>query len=116
MLFRIEQRYTVHDYFAAVRPFDTGDALEGHAFSAAGGPQQRQHLISGLELHLEPEGAQALFNIDIYAHHAPPFPEALLLPEDFFSSMLTASSTTKDIAMFTSTQRKASASSLVRQS
>ncbi len=106
--FRIKQRLPVQHDGSPVRPFDARDALQGHAFAAAGGPQQAQHTAPGLEPGGEAEIPQLFFNVHKKAHRFTAFRRS--------SSRFTASSTTVEIARFTSTQRKAPASSLVRHS
>ncbi len=90
-----------------VRPVDTGDAFEGRALPAAGGPQQGQGLARlRHEVHGQMKRSKALLYPGGQGHERP----------SFRSSRFTASSTAAEIPRFTSTQRKARASCPVRQS
>ena len=96
-----------------VRRQDTRHTFEGHGLAAPRGSQQGQRLVPGLEPDLQPEIPQLLLNVHGERHYRPPpFPARLCLA----SSRFTASRNTAEMAMFTSTQRRASASLSVRQS
>ena len=96
-----------------VRRQDARYALEGHGLAAPGGSQQGQRLVPGLKPDLQAEVSQLLLNVHGERHYRPPpFPARLCRA----SSRFTASRNTAEMAMFTSTQRRASASLLVRQS
>ena len=74
----------------------------------SGGQQQRHGLVFRLERHAQVERAEFFLDVDRNTHAAAPFPR--------FSSRLTASSTTAEIARLTATQKNACRSSFVRQS
>ena len=98
---------------ALVGPQNARDAPQCHALAAAGGAQKGQSLVLGCEIGLELEGAQLLADTDGQTHDAAPF---LRLCRSRDSSRFTASRKTAEMAMFTKTQRRAPASSLVRHS
>ena len=108
MLLAVEQRAAVQHDPAPVRAHDTGDAAQRHALAAAGRAEQRHGLVFRLERHAQVERAEIFLDIDRNTHAAAPFPR--------FSSRLTASSTTAEIARLTATQKNACRSSFVRQS
>ena len=104
----VEQRAAVQHDPAPVRAHDTGDAAQRHALAAAGRAEQRHGLVFRLERHAQVERAEFFLDVDRNTHAAAPFPR--------FSSRLTASSTTAEIARLTATQKNACRSSFVRQS
>ena len=114
MLLTIKKRFAVKDDLSLVGCHDTGDALERHALAAAGSAEQRHGAAAGFEFGAEREAAELFFNV-YYKAHA--LCRLLPLPERFFfSSMFTMSSTTAEMAMFTSTHLSANASLFVCQS
>ena len=105
----VEQHPPVQHDASAVRLYDARDAPQCHAFTAAGSAQQSGGGVAGGKGSTEGEAVQLFFNVDFKAHfRAPAF--------CFFSSRFTASSTTTEMAISTSTHRMAPSSSLVRQS
>ena len=110
VLFTVEQCFAVEDDLPAVGPFDACDALERHALAAAGRAEQGECFTVHLEFGAQVEAPKLFFNIDIQRHHARSFRRRAFLR----SSILTASSTTVEMAMFTMTHRNASASLSVR--
>ena len=103
----------VQDDLSRIRRQDAGDALEGHGLAAPGGPQQGQRLVLCLKSDGQVKIPQLFLNVHRKGHYRlPPF----RLCRSRASSMLTASSTTAEMARFTSTHRMAMASSPVRQS
>ena len=109
VLLTVKQYPPVQHDAAFVRLHDAGNAAQGHAFAAAGRAQQGSGDVSGGKCSPQGEAIQLLFNVHFQAHARPP---AFCC----FSSRFTASSTTAEMTMSTSTQRRAPASSLVRQS
>ena len=109
MLFGIVEDHPVQLDVAFVRLFDAGDAPESHAFAAAGGAKQTGDAVFRLKGDVQAEFAQVPADVHDQTHFATAF---------FcrFSSRFTVSSTTVLMARFTITQKKAPASSLVRQS
>ena len=105
----VKQNPAIQLDMAAVRALNTGDAFEGHALAAARGAQQTSDAVFCGKLHIQPENAQILFDIDVQTHRTTAF---FCLD----SSMFTVSRTTVLMARLTSTQNSAPASSLVRQS
>ena len=109
VLCTVEQHPPVQHDASAVRLYDARDAPQCHAFAAAGSSQQSGGGVAGGKGGAEGEAVQLFFNVDFKAHfRAPAF--------CFFSSRFTASSTTAEMAISTSTHRMAPSSSLVRQS
>ena len=106
----VEQCFAVEDDLPAVGPFDACDAFERHALAAAGRAEQGECFTVHLEFGAQMKAAEFFFNIDIQRHHARSFRRRAFLR----SSILTASSTTVEMAMFTMTHRNASASLSVR--
>ena len=104
-----EQHPPVQHDASAVRLYDACNAPQGHAFAAAGSSQQSGGGVTGGKGGAEGEAVQLFFNADFKAHFRPP-------AFCFFSSRFTASSTTAEITISTSTHCMAPASSLVRQS
>ena len=104
-LFAVEEHAAVEHDPAAVGRHDAGDALERHALAAAGGPEQRQRFVRYLEFRLQTERAEAFFNINIQAHAFALLARLAPRRRSQRSSILTASSTTAEIAMFTATHR-----------
>ena len=94
---------------ALVGPEDAGDTAEGHALAAAGGPQQGQGLRPGLKGGFQLEVPQLFPDVHMEHYRRPPFRWRS-------SSRLTVKRNTAEMATFTSTQRKAMASSPVCQS
>ncbi len=109
VLFSVKERLPVENNASPVGPLDTGNALERHALAAAGRAEQRKGLHLDRKIRAQMEVTEPLFNIHSQLHHAAPF----RLPF-FRSSILTASSTAAEIAIFTMTHLKASASLSVR--
>ena len=103
----VEQDAPVQYDAPFVRPQYAGDALERHGFSTAGGPEQGQRSIASLKLYIQGKAPQALVNGNGETHVCTSLRR---------SSRFTASRNMADRAMFTSTHRRAPASSLVRQS
>ena len=109
VLCAVEQHPPVQHDASAVRLYDACNAPQCHAFAATGSAQQGGGGVAGGKGGAESEAVQLFFNVDFKAHfRAPAF--------CFFSSRFTASSTTAEIAISTSTHRMAPSSSLVRQS
>ena len=110
VLFSVKERLPVENNASPVGPLDTGDALERHALAAAGRTEQCEGLRLNCKIRAQMEVSEPLFNIHSQLHHTAPF----RLPF-FRSSILTASSSTAaEIAIFTMTHLKASASLSVR--
>ena len=105
----VEQHPSVQHDASAVRLYDARDAPQCHAFTAAGSAQQGGGGVAGGKGSTEGEAVQLFFNVDFKAHFRPP-------AFCFFSSRFTASSTTAEMTISTSTHRMAPSSSLVRQS
>ena len=104
---------TVQLDVSLVRRQNAGDALEGHRLAAPRGPQQGQRLIPGVELDRQMKISQGLSDVHGKRHYRlPPFPARFWRA----SSRFTANRNTAEMAMFTSTQRRASVSLSVRQS
>ena len=114
-LFAVEQCFAVEHDAPPVRRHDARDALERHALAAARRAEQRHRAACRLKARAEREAAELFLDISDQAH-------ALLLPRPaaasrfFFSSMLTTSRITAEIATFTSTHLSASSSLLICQS
>ena len=105
----VKQHPPVQHDASAVRLYDACNAPQGHAFAAAGSTQQSSRGVAGGKGGAEGEAVQLFFNANFKAHfRAPAF--------CFFSSRFTASSTTAEMAISTSTHRIAPSSSLVRHS
>ena len=105
----VKQHPPVQHDASAVRLYDARNAPQGHAFAAAGSAQQGGGGVAGGKGGAQGEAVQLFFNVDFKAHfRAPAF--------CFFSSRFTASSTTAEMPISTSTHRMAPSSSLVRQS
>ena len=105
----VEQHPPVQHDAPAVRFYDASDAPQCHAFTAAGSAQQSGGGVAGGKSGAEGKAVQLFFNVDFKAHFLPP-------AFCFFSSRFTASSTTAEMAISTSTHRMAPSSSLVRHS
>ena len=105
----IKQHPPVQHDASAVRLYNACNAPQRHAFAAAGSSQQSGGGVAGGKGGAEGEAVQLFFNVDFKAHFRPP-------AFCFFSSRFTASSTTAEMAISTSTHRMAPSSSLVRQS
>ena len=102
---------------ALVGALDTGHAFQGKAFAAAGSPQKARDLaVPGGKGHVQGKAAQPLADIHAQGHHVTSREAGRAREGPFFSSMLMLSSTTAEMARFTSTQVMAPASSPVRQS
>ena len=108
-LFAVEQDATVHLNMPLIRSHDARDAPQCHALAAAGGAEQRHHFPLGSEVHFQVKITERFLDINDQCH-------ALRTPLSRFSSKLTASSTTAEMARFTTTHLNASASSFVRHS
>ena len=93
-----------------VRPDDACNAAQGHAFAAAGRAQKGGGSVPRRERSVEGKAIKPLGHIYFQAHAR--FPPCFCLR----SSRFTASSTTAEITISTSTHCMAPASSLVRQS
>ena len=105
----VKQHPPVQHDASAVRLYNACNAPQCHAFAAAGSTQQSGGGVADGKGGAEGEAVQLFFNVDFKAHfRAPAF--------CFFSSRFTASSTTAEMAISTSTHRMAPSSSLVRQS
>ena len=109
VLCTVKQHPPVQHDASAVRLYDACNASQCHAFAAAGSTQQSGGGVAGGKGGAEGEAVQLFFNADFKAHFRPP-------AFCFFSSRFTASSTTAEMAISTSTHRMAPSSSLVRQS
>ena len=105
----VKQHPPVQHDASAVRLYNACNAPQCHAFAAAGSAQQGGGGVAGGKGSTEGEAVQLFFNVDFKAHFRPP-------AFCFFSSRFTASSTTAEIAISTSTHRMAPSSSLVRHS
>ena len=105
LLFAVEEHAAVQHDPAAVGRHDAGDAFERHALATAGGPEQRQRFVRYLEFRLQTERTEAFFNINIQAHAFALLARLASRKRSRRSSILTASSTTAEITMFTATHR-----------
>ena len=103
----VEQDAPVQYDAPLIRPQYAGDALERYGFPAAGSTKQGQRRIARLKLYIQSKVSQALANGNGETHVCTSLRR---------SSRFTASKNIADRAMFTSTHRRAPASSLVRQS
>ena len=109
VLCTVEQHPPVQHDAPAVRLYNACNTPQCHAFTAAGSAQQGGGGVAGGKSGAQGEAVQLFFNVDFKAHFLPP-------AFCFFSSRFTASSTTAEMAISTSTHRMAPSSSLVRQS
>ena len=109
VLHTVKQHPPVQHDASAVRLYNACNAPQCHAFAAAGSAQQGGGGVAGGKGSTEGEAVQLFFNVDFKAHFRPP-------AFCFFSSRFTASSTTAEMAISTSTHRMAPSSSLVRHS
>ena len=109
LLVAVEQDAAVQLNVPLIRFDDTRDALERHALAAAGRSEQRHHFPLGGEVDFQVKISERFLDIHNQCH-------ALRTPLSRFSSRLTASSTTAEMARFTTTHLNASASSFVRHS
>ena len=94
---------------ALVRALDAGDAFERHALAAAGGAQETGDAVFRFKGGVQAKAAEIPVNVNDQTH----------LFTAFFclaSRRFTVSSTTVLMARLTITQKKAPASSSVRQS
>ena len=66
----VKEHLAVQFDVTPIRAENPGNALECHAFAAAGGAQQRQSFVSGLEVGLEVEVPQVLFHVNCQRHGA----------------------------------------------
>ena len=109
---RVIQHPPVQHDAALVGALHAGDALERHALAAARGAEKRERLggVLGLERDVKREVPKPLADVNRQAHARPPRVRARP------SSQFMASSTTAEMATFTSTHLRASASSPVRHS
>ena len=101
----VKEHAVIENDVPAVGRHDAGDAFERHAFAAAGRAEQRQRFVRYLEFRLQTERAEAFFNIDIQAHAFALLARLASRKRSRRSSILTASSTTAEITMFTATHR-----------
>ena len=113
----VEEHPVVQHDAASVGPLDASDAFEGHAFAAAGGPQQSQHATLGFQGDVQAEAAQLLLDLNRKTHSRASLPQR---PRRGFlsrrSSRLTASITAAESRMLTPIQLRASSSLPMRQS
>ena len=109
VLCAVEQHPPVQHDASAIRLYNACNAPQCHAFAAAGSAQQGGGGVAGGKGSTEGEAVQLFFNVDFKAHFRPP-------AFCFFSSRFTASSTTAEMTISTSTHRMAPSSSLVRHS
>ena len=105
----VEQNAPIQFNMALIRPHDACDAPQRHALAAAGGTEQRHHFPLSGEVHFQVKITERFLDIHDQCH-------ALRTPLSRFSSRLTASSTTAEMARLTTTHLNASASSFVRHS
>ena len=108
-LLAVEQDTAIQHDAAAVGSDDARNAAQGHAFAAAGCAEDGGG-IARCELRAKGEAVEPFGDLDVQAHVC--FPPCFCLR----SSRLTASSTTAEMTMSTSTHCIAPLSSLVRQS
>ena len=109
VFFGVEQHPAVQLDVALVRALDAGDAFEGHALAAAGGAEKAGDAVFRPEGRVQRKAAEIPVDIHDQTH----------LFTAFFclaSRRFTVSSTTVLMARLTITQKKAPASSSVRQS
>ena len=106
----VEQHPSIQHDAPFVRPDDACNTAQGHAFAAAGCAQKGGGSVPCRERSVEGKAIKPLGHIYFQAHVR--FPPCFCLR----SSRLTASSTTAEITISTSTHCMAPASSLVRQS
>ena len=106
----VEQHPAIQHDAPLVWPDDACNAAQGHAFAAAGRTQKGGSSVPCRERSVESKAIKPLGHIYFQAHVR--FPPCFCLR----SSRLTASSTTAEITISTSTHCMAPASSLVRQS
>ena len=109
-LLAVEQDTAIQHDAAAVGSDDARNAAQGHAFAAAGCAEDGGGGIARCELRAKGEAVEPFGDLDVQAHVC--FPPCFCLR----SSRLTASSTTAEMTMSTSTHCIAPLSSLVRQS
>ena len=109
-LLAVEQHPAIQHDAAAVGLDDARDAAQGHALAAAGCAEDGGSGVARCEIGVEGKAFKPLGNGHFQTHAC--LPPCLCLR----SSRLTASSTTAEMTMSTSTHRIAPASSLVRQS
>ena len=109
VLLTVEQHPAIQQDAALVGLHDARDAAQGHALAAAGCTQNGRGGVPGGEVRTEGKAVQLFLDVHFQTHGRPP-------AFCFFSSRLTASSTTAEMTMSTSTHRMAPSSSLVRQS
>src|SRR5699024_1013594 len=105
----VEQYPAIQDDPSFVGFYNAGNGLQGHTLPAAGTPQDAGDPFRLLQIHGKTEIYHFLFDMYGKTHAAPAF---LFL----FSSILTASRITAEMARLTSTHCSASPSSLVRHS
>ena len=106
----VEQHPAIQHDASFVRPDDASNAAQGHAFAAAGRTQKGGSSVPCRERSVEGKTIKPLGHIYFQAHVR--FPPCFCLR----SSRFTASSTTAEITISTSTHCMAPVSSLVRQS
>ena len=103
LFFAVKEHAAVQHDAPAVGCDDAGDALERHALAAAGRAEQRQRFILRLEFRLQMERAETLFNVNVQTHAFALLARLASRRKSRRSSILTVSSTTAEIAMFTTT-------------
>ena len=108
----VKEGNAIQSDLALIRGQDPGNALEGHGFPAAGSAQQGQDLVFRVKPGFQMKRAQCFSDIHMEHQARTSFPFRFCR----LSNRLTVSKKTAEMAMFTSTQRRAPASSLVRQS
>ena len=109
MPFGVIEHRTVQLNMAAVRLFDSRDALERKTLAAAGRPQKTGDTVFRLKAHIQAKRPERPVDVDDQTHA---FTAFFCLA----SSMFTVSRTTVLMARLMSTQNMAPFSSLVRQS
>ena len=110
VLLRVKEHSAIEDDSAFIRSHNAGDASEGHGLAAAGCSENADMACIGRKVHIEAEPPEILADVCFQSH------DFLAFLRSRSSSMFTEISTTAEIAIFTSTQVIAPASSFVRQS
>ena len=116
LLFAVKEHAVAEHDAPAVGRHDARDALQGHALAAARGAEQRHRLIRRFKLGMQRERTELFFNIDGQTHLLALLALLASVRKSRRSSILTASSTTVEIAILTMTHFIASASLFVCQS
>ena len=109
MLFAVKKNSAVQNNTPLVRRDDPGDTFQRQAFAASGCSQKPHDPALMFQINRKQKPSKILFNVNRKTHDAPAFPFLR-------SSIFTISSTTVDIAILTSTQKSAPASSFVLHS